>query len=108
LLLAQSTGAGALAVEDDGDDDDGEVPGEDGGCAPDGDADGDDGDRGADEDADRAESEDEDRGDTAGDREVEVAVIRCATRSVAEIGRQAVMNTPMTNIQRITLVITPG
>jgi hypothetical protein len=124
LLLAQSTGGGGLAVEgdaadagDEGDDEgdraQADAPGEDGGCAADGDGDG-----GACEDSDRAESEDEDEdedeegdedgGDGAGDRGVEVAPFCCATRSVAEIGRQAVMNTPMINIQRITLVITPG
>ena len=76
LLLAQSTGAGGPAVEDEAEDGDGD--------------------------------EDEDGVDGAGDRGVEVADIRCFTRSVAEIGWQAVMTTPIINTPRNTLMITPA
>jgi hypothetical protein len=82
LLLAQSTAGGGL--------DDGLGKGADG-----------DGDRDP-----NGVNEGED-GD-GGDGEAGVAATRCATRSVAEIGRQATTSTHMINIQRITLVITTG
>jgi hypothetical protein len=116
LLLAQSTGRdGAVAAEEAADDDNTD----DHDADDEGDADRGDGERG---DAERGDAE---RGDAAGDRArdapggegaaemagdrgVDVAAIRCAARSVAEIGWQAAPNTPMISIQRITLVIRPA
>jgi hypothetical protein len=97
LLLAQSTGGGAVvavAADPDGGAGagaDGDVVGaEDGAAGWD-----------RDEGGDVAEEGDDDGG-------ADVVATRCAARSVAEIGRQATMSTPMINIQRVTLAITPG
>jgi hypothetical protein len=101
LLFTQSTGAGGLAVDDEGE-------GEDEGGEEENDDDEDEGEGDPPDDDADDEGEDGADGDGAGDRVVDVALIRCATRSVAEIGWQAVTNTPSINSREVTLVITSG